>query len=110
MESTFFQFGIKTNFLKLIQNKIDMELMVYHILGENENFIFVIDQKIIQILTKNIIHLMLKDNRCIGKAKGHHNTFKMAITNFECRLPFMPSRMHTKLYVPHKSILVYTLA
>jgi hypothetical protein len=53
---------------------------------------------------------MLKDNRCIGKAKGHHNTFKMAITNFECRLPFMPSRMHTKLYVPHKSILVYTLA
>jgi hypothetical protein len=27
----------------------------------------------------NIIHHMLKDNRCIGEAKEHHNTFKMAI-------------------------------
>jgi hypothetical protein len=24
---------------------------------------------------------MLKDNRCIGKAKGHHKIFKMVVTN-----------------------------
>jgi hypothetical protein len=32
MEFTFFQFNIKTNFLKLFQNKTYMALMVYHVL------------------------------------------------------------------------------
>jgi hypothetical protein len=89
MESTLFQFGIKTNFSKLFQNNTYMALMVCHVLRENEDVIDVTNKKIIQILTKNIIHHMLKENRCIGKTKGHHNIFKMDVTSSERRLPFI---------------------
>jgi hypothetical protein len=82
MESTFFQVGIKTNFLELFQNKTYMALMVCHVLRENEDVIDVTDHKVIQILMKYIIHHMLKDYRCIDKAKGHQNVFKMAVMNF----------------------------
>jgi hypothetical protein len=47
-----------------------MPCKVCHILWKNEDFIDVRDHKIIQLLTKDIIHHMLKDNRCIGKVKG----------------------------------------
>jgi predicted transcriptional regulator len=61
MESTLFQFGIKTNFSEFFQNKTYMVLMVCHVLQEHEDVIDVIDHKIIQILTKYIIHHMLKN-------------------------------------------------
>ncbi len=70
MESTLLQFGIKTSFSKFYQNKPCMPCKVCHILWKNEDFIDVRDHKIIQLLTKDIIHHMLKDNRCIGKVKG----------------------------------------
>jgi hypothetical protein len=54
--------------------------MCHVLLGEFE---------VIEIFTEDIIHHMLKDNKCIGKAKGHHNIFKIAVTSFECHLPFI---------------------
>jgi len=73
IESTLFQFNIKTNFLKLFQKKMYMALMVYHVLWKNENAIDVTNHKIIQIFTKDIMHHIFKNNMRIGKAKGHHN-------------------------------------
>jgi predicted transport protein len=64
MESTLFQFGIRTNFLELFQNKKCMAFMVYHVFKKNKNIVDVLDQKIIQMLMENIIYHMLKDNRC----------------------------------------------
>jgi hypothetical protein len=63
--------------------------MVYHVLQENEDVIDVTSHKIIKIFMEDIIYHMLKHNRCIGKAKGHHNIFRMAIMSFECNLPFI---------------------
>ncbi len=71
------------------QNKTYMALLVYHVLRKNEDIIDVIDHKIIQILTKDIIHHMLKNTKCIGNAKSHHNIFKMVVMNSKHRLPFI---------------------
>jgi hypothetical protein len=38
---------------------------------------------------EKIIHEMLKDNKCIRKAKGHHNILKMAMACMECVFPFV---------------------
>jgi hypothetical protein len=89
MEFTFFQLRIKFNFLKFLQHKMYIVFMIYHVLWKNENFINVTNHKIIQVFTKHIIHQMLTNNRYIGKAKRHHNIFKITITCFECRLPFV---------------------
>jgi hypothetical protein len=70
MESTLLQFGIKTNFLKLFRNKMYMAIMVCHVIWENEN-------------------VMLKDDKCISKAKGHHNIFRMVVMSFEHYLPII---------------------
>ncbi len=89
MESTFFQFGIKINFSKFFQNNMYMVFMVCHVLWENEDVINVTNHKIIQIFMEDIIHHMLKNNKCINKAKGHHNIFKMAIMSSKHHLPFI---------------------
>jgi hypothetical protein len=56
MESTHFQFGLKTNFLKFFQNKTYMALRVCRVFQENEDIIDALEHKIIQILTKDIIY------------------------------------------------------
>ncbi len=56
MEFTLFQFGIKSNFPKFFQIQMYMALIIFHVLWKNENDINVIDHKIIQIFTKDIIH------------------------------------------------------
>jgi hypothetical protein len=56
MEFTLFQFVIKSNFLKLFQIQMYMALIVLHVFWKNEDDINVIDHKIIQIFTKDIIH------------------------------------------------------
>ncbi len=89
MESTLFQFGIRTNLSKLCQNKICMVLMVCHVLQKNKDVVNVLDHKIIQILMEDIIYHMLKDNRCIDKVKRHHNVLKMVVTSFEHHFPFI---------------------
>ncbi len=89
MEFTFLQLGIMSNFLKLLQHKTYMVFMICHVLWENENVINVAHYKIIQVFTKHIIHQVLENNRCVGKAKRHHNIFEMAITCFEFCLPFI---------------------
>jgi hypothetical protein len=58
-------------------------------LFEKEDVIDITDHKIIQILTKNIIHQMLKDNERVGKAKWHHHMFKMVVMGSEHELPFI---------------------
>jgi hypothetical protein len=63
--------------------------MVFHVLWENEDVIDVTNHEIIQVLTKNIIHKMLENNKRVSKAKWHHNIFKMVVTCFECCLPFI---------------------
>jgi hypothetical protein len=62
MELTFFQFGIKSNFSKKILKRMYMVFMVLHVLQEKEDVINVANYEIIQVLTKNIVHRMLKDN------------------------------------------------
>jgi hypothetical protein len=47
-----------------------MVFMVLHVLQENEDVINVANYEIIQVLTKNIVHRMLKDNMWVGKANG----------------------------------------
>ncbi len=89
MESTLLQFGINTNLWELFQNKTYMVFMTCHVLWKNEDIINVINHKIIQILMKDITHHMSKNNRCIGKTKGHHNIFEMAITSIEHFFPFI---------------------
>jgi hypothetical protein len=54
MEFTLFQFGIKSNLRKLLQNQMYMALMVLHALWKNEDVINVIDHEIIQVLVKDI--------------------------------------------------------
>ncbi len=56
MEFTFLQFGVKSNLLKFSQNQTYMALMVLHVFRENEDVIDVTNHKIIQVLTKDIIH------------------------------------------------------
>jgi hypothetical protein len=57
-----------------------MLVMVFHVLGENEDEIIIKSQEVIHVLTKDIVHKKLKNTRCICKAKRHHDIFKMAIT------------------------------
>jgi hypothetical protein len=65
-----------------------MLLMVLHVLQESEDVINVINHKIIQILIKNNVHHMLKDNSCVNKTKWHHNIFKIVVMGFERCIPF----------------------
>ncbi len=71
MKNTFFQFNIKSNLSKLLQNQTYMVLMILHVLWKNEDAIDVINHKIIQILMKDIIHRMLENSKRISKAKWH---------------------------------------
>jgi hypothetical protein len=89
MEFTLFQFGVKSNLPKLLQNQTYMTLLVLHGDWENEDVINVTYHKIIQVLMKDIVYKMLENNRCVNKTKWHHNIFKMAIMDFECCLPFI---------------------
>ncbi len=89
MEFTILQFGVKSNLPKLFQNHMYMAFMVFHVLWKNEDVIDVTVHEIIQVLMKDIIHQMLKNNRRVNKAKWHHNIFKMIVTSFECYLPFI---------------------
>jgi hypothetical protein len=52
-EFAFFQLGIKSNFLKLVQNIPYISFTFLHVLGENENVINVTTNEIIQVFTKN---------------------------------------------------------
>jgi len=110
MEFTFLQFSIKINFSELFENKMYMVFMVCHVLRENEDVTDAIDHKIIQILMEDIIHHMLKDNRCIGKAKGHHNIFKMVVMSFDYHLPFITFSNAHQSVCSSRLILVYILA
>ncbi len=89
IEFTFLQLGIMSNFSKLLQHKMYMVFMIYHVLWEDQNVIDVSHHKIIQIFTKHIIHRVLENSRCIAKSKWHHNIFEMTITCSEFRLPFV---------------------
>jgi hypothetical protein len=63
--------------------------MVPHVLLKNEDVIDVINHEIIQVFMKDIVHYMLENNRCVSKAKWHHNIFKMVVMGFEHCLPFI---------------------
>ncbi len=54
-EFAFFQLGMKSNFLKLVQNISYISFTFLHVLGENENVINVTTNEIIQVLTKNAL-------------------------------------------------------
>jgi hypothetical protein len=47
MKLTFLQFGIKSDFLELVQNKSNILFMLFKILGPNEDVINVTNHKII---------------------------------------------------------------
>ncbi len=70
MEYTFFQFGIKTNFLKLLQNKTYMAFMVCHVLWKNENVIDVTDHKIIKYSRKTSFIICWKTTCALVRPKG----------------------------------------
>jgi hypothetical protein len=46
-----------------------MLVMVLHVLGENEDEIIIKSHEIIRVFTKDIVQKMLKNTRCICKAK-----------------------------------------
>jgi hypothetical protein len=77
------------NFFKLVQNKLNMSSMFFHVLGKNENVIDVTNDEINQVFMGNIIHQMLKNSKCINKAKRHDHIFKMAIRGLKNNLPFI---------------------
>jgi hypothetical protein len=56
MKFTKLMFGVKLDFLKLVQNKTYMLLMVLHVLEENENVIDGTNHEVIQIFVKIIVH------------------------------------------------------
>jgi hypothetical protein len=87
-----------------------MAFMVFHVLWKIKDVIDVTNHKIAQIFMKNIIHQMLKNNKLISKAKWHHKIFKMVVMGLNDIFHSLLSRMRTEFYVPHRSILVYTLA
>jgi hypothetical protein len=66
-----------------------MAFMVLHVFWENEDVINGIDHEIVQILAKDIVHQMLKNNKHVSEAKWHHNIFKMVITSFQRHFPFI---------------------
>jgi hypothetical protein len=84
--------------------------MICHVLWENENVIDVAHHKIIQVFTKHIIHQVLENNRCVGKAKGHHNIFKMVVMSFDYHLPFITFSNAHQSVCSSRLILVYILA
>jgi hypothetical protein len=51
-EFALFQLGMKSNFLKLVQNISYISFTFLHVLGENENVINVTTNEIIQVFTK----------------------------------------------------------
>jgi hypothetical protein len=53
---------------------------------------------------------MLKNNKLISKAKWHHKIFKMVVMGLNDIFHSLLFQMRTELYVPHRLILVYTLA
>jgi len=53
MKFEFLQLGIKSNFLKLVQNNMYVSFMNLHVLRKNEDVINVMDHEIIQVFTKN---------------------------------------------------------
>ena len=52
-------------------------------------FLKIDDDKIVKVLSKDVIHHVLKDRRSIGKAKGHDIIFKIAIICTESCLSFV---------------------
>jgi hypothetical protein len=56
MKFTKLIFGVKLDFLELVQNKTYMLFMVLRVLGENENVIDGTNHEIIQIFVKIIVH------------------------------------------------------
>jgi hypothetical protein len=88
MEFAFLQLNVESNFFELVQNKSNMSF-VFLLLGKNEDVINIINHKVIQVFTENIIHQMLKDDMGIGEAKRHHHIFKMAIMGSKNNLPFI---------------------
>jgi hypothetical protein len=60
MELTFFQLNVKSNFLKLVQNKPNMLFIFLHVLGKNEDVIDITSHSIVHVSTKNIVHQILK--------------------------------------------------
>jgi hypothetical protein len=99
MEFTFFQFDVKSNLPKLLQNQTYMTLLVLHVVWKNEDVINVTNHKIIQVLTKDIVHKMLENNKRVSKTKWHHNIFQMAIMDFEhCLTLIAFSNAHQIVY------------
>jgi hypothetical protein len=86
---TLVKVGVKSNLPKFFQNETYMVFMVLHVPWENEDVIDVTEHEIVQIFMKNIVHQMLENIMYVNKAKWHHNIFKMAITSFEHRFPFI---------------------
>jgi hypothetical protein len=66
-----------------------MALMVLRVFQQNENVINEANHEIIHVFTKDIIHQMLKNSKRIGKAKWHHNIFKMVVIDSKHHLPFI---------------------
>ncbi len=89
---------------------VEMVFMFFQVLGENEDVINVTNYKIIEIFTKNIIHEMLKDGKCIYKAKMHHHIFKMFVACTKCRLPFITFSNTHQVVCTMQFDMVYTLA
>jgi hypothetical protein len=85
MKFTKLIFGVKLDFLELVQNKTYMLLMVLHVLGGNEN---VIDGTNHPNIHENNCSLGVERQWCIYKFNGHHDIFEMAITCLECCLSF----------------------
>jgi hypothetical protein len=69
-EFAFLQLGIKSNFLKLVQNISYISFTFLHVLGENANVMNVTTNEIIQVFTK-------KSFMEHGKTIGDHNVFGM---------------------------------
>ncbi len=109
MEFAFLELNVEFNFFELVQNKSNMLFMFLHVLGKHEDAIHVTCDKIIQVFMKNIVHQMLKDGRGIRKTKRHHHIFKMTIIGSKKIFHSSSSRIHTRLYISHRLILVKTL-
>ena len=66
-----------------------MLLMFFFILEKYKNIIQIDGNKIVKVLSKNVIHHMLKNYWSVDKTKGHDVILKMAMPCTESCLPFV---------------------
>ena len=74
----FLQPAVQLELTKSFQDHFDVLLMFDRIAGIDENVIQIYDDKLVSIVSENVIHHMLKYGGCICKSDRHDQTFKVS--------------------------------